>query len=189
MAGSKKGLHRISNRAGIGWACGWLFLIIAGPHRFSIADFQALCMPLCVQKNQCTTIHTLERVCIPANSTIVFLAFGLQIAPIQISMQTYACSRTFLSRHTIRVRDNILHLFLDLYLYPFVVTNMVQYFIWMYVALNADIPFFLWKRGPQSYMIIWKNCNLSVVCVCVYVCMCENKSLYVLMQSSVVAHS
>ena len=67
-------------RAGIGSACCLLFLIIAGPQDFSIAAFQSLRMPLCVWTHKYTFIHTLGRVCTPANSTIVFLAFGSQIA-------------------------------------------------------------------------------------------------------------
>jgi len=115
---------------GIGSACCLLFLIIAGPQDFSIAAFQSLRMPLCVWTHKYTFIHTLGRVYIKANSTIVSLAFGSQIAQIHISMQTHACLHTVLSRQIIFVCDNILHLSLDLDLhYSFGVTNMVQYFV------------------------------------------------------------
>jgi len=114
----------------IGSACCLLFLIIAGPQDFSIDAFQSLRMSLCVQTHKYTFIHTLGRVCIPANSTIVSLAFDSQIAQIHISMQTHACLHTVLSRQIIFVCDNILHLVIDLDLhYSFFVTNMVQHFV------------------------------------------------------------
>ena len=89
---------------GIGSACCLLFLIIAGQEDFSIAAFQSLRMPLCVQTHKYTFIHTLGRVCIPANSMIVSLAFGSQIAQIHISMQT--CLQTCLFTHSPEQTDN-----------------------------------------------------------------------------------
>ena len=88
----------------IGSACCLLFLIIAGPQDFSIAAFQSLRMPLCVQTHKYTFIHTLGRVYIKANSTIVSLSFGSHIAQIHISMQT--CMQTCLFTHSPEQTDN-----------------------------------------------------------------------------------
>ena len=123
----------------------------AGQEDFSIAAFQSLRMPLCVQTHKYTFIHTLGRVCIPANYTIVSLAFGSQIAQIHISMQTHDCLHTVLTRQIILVCDNILHLFIDHDLhYSFFVTNMVQYFVWNVCCYRSRCSFLSLKYSSSN---------------------------------------
>ena len=141
--------------------------------------FESLRMPLCVKKHKYTTIHTLGRVCIPANSTIISLAFGLQIAQIHIAMQTYACLHTVLSRQTICVCDNILHLFFDLDLYhSFVVTNMVQYFGLNVCRSQSRYSFLSLKKSSSIIFNILEQLQLvSCLCVCVCMCVCVRKGV------------